>query len=71
MISCLRCSRVSGILAVAGCWSSGGAPLLLTESTFTEIIQEANVIAAESKAESPAKTNMLFKSPDLVRTGQW
>ena len=74
MISSLRFSWVSGILAVAGCWHSGGpawgAALPLTESTFTEIIQEAKVIAAASKVETPAETNMLFKSPDLVRTGQ-
>ena len=46
------------------------APLPLTESTFTEIIQEAKVIAAANKAETPAEKDMLFKSPDLVRTGQ-
>lgn len=46
------------------------AVLPLTESTFTEIIQEANVIAGSSRAVSPAKTNELFRIPDLVRTGQ-
>src|SRR5436190_1769205 len=64
MISSLRCSWATGFLAVAGCWFPGGpargAPLPLTESTFTEIIQEAKVIAAASKAETPAETNMLF-----------
>ena len=67
-------SGVSGILAIAGCLLAGGpawgAPIPLTESTFTEIIQEAKVVAATTKAETPAETNMLFKAPDLVRTGQ-
>lgn len=42
----------------------------LTESTFTEIIQEVNVVAASNKSVTRAKTNELFKSPDSVRTGQ-
>jgi len=46
------------------------AGLPLTESTFTEIIQEANVVSASNKSVTPAKTSALFKSPDLVRTGQ-
>ena len=44
-----------------------GAPL--SESTFTEIIKDVNVIADATKATSPAKPNELFKAPDLVRTG--
>jgi hypothetical protein len=44
--------------------------LPLTESTFTEIIKEANVITASNKAVSAARTNDLFRMPDLVRTGQ-
>ena len=67
-------SGVSGILAITGFLLAGGpawgAPIPLTESTFTEIIQEAKVVAATTKAETPAETNMLFKAPDLVRTGQ-
>lgn len=46
------------------------AELPLTESTFTEIIQEANVVSASNKSVTRAKTNTLFKSPDSVRTGQ-
>jgi hypothetical protein len=61
-------------LFLAGSILCGGlsesAVLPLTESTFTEIIQEANVVAASNKAVSPAKTNELFRVPDLVRTGQ-
>jgi hypothetical protein len=46
-----------------------GAAVPLTESTFTEVIREANVVAADSKAVTPAKTSALFKAPDFVRTG--
>ncbi len=46
------------------------AALPLTESTFTEIIQEVNVVQATSKSVTPARAHDLFKSPDLVRTGQ-
>ena len=45
------------------------AVLPLTESTFTEIIREANVINAANKNVSPAVTNEIFRAPDLVRTG--
>jgi hypothetical protein len=41
----------------------------LTESTFTEIIREANVVAAADKSVRPAVTNGVFRVPDLVRTG--
>jgi hypothetical protein len=42
---------------------------LLTESTFTEIIKQANVVAAADKSMTPAKVNEVFKVPDVVRTG--
>ena len=45
------------------------APVPLTESTFTEIIKEANVLGGAGNAVVPAKTNMVFHSPDRVRTG--
>jgi hypothetical protein len=41
----------------------------LTESTFTEIIREAKVLAAADKSVATAKTNMVFHAPDKVRTG--
>jgi hypothetical protein len=41
----------------------------LTESTFTEIIREANVVAATDKSIVTARTNMIFHAPDRVRTG--
>lgn len=47
-----------------------GAPAAdLKESTFTQVINEVNVIAAATKASQAAKVNDTFKSPDLIRTG--
>ena len=41
----------------------------LTESAFTEIVKDVNVVAASTKAAQPAAVNELVKAPDLVRTG--
>ena len=41
----------------------------LSESTFTEVVKEVNVVASATKTTAPAQPNALFKSPDLVRTG--
>ena len=41
----------------------------MTQSTFTEIIKDVNVVAATTKAAQPATVNELVKAPDLVRTG--
>jgi hypothetical protein len=41
----------------------------LSESTFTEVIKDVNVVASTTKAATPARANELFKAPDLVRTG--
>jgi hypothetical protein len=41
----------------------------LTESTFTEIIRQADVVAAAGQAVTPARTNEVFRVPDMVRTG--
>ena len=49
------------------CLPAFAAPL--TESTFTEIVKDVNVVAATSKAAQPATVNELVKAPDLVRTG--
>ena len=58
---------------LAGLVLSAGVPLLaslsLTESTFTEIIRTADVVTAANKSVAPARTNEVFKAPDLVRTG--
>ena len=52
------CTRVSALAVTP-----------LTESTFTEIIRTADVLAAANKSVTPAVTNTVFKVPDLVRTG--
>ena len=41
----------------------------LTESTFTEIIKQASVVAASDKAVTPAVAHEIFRAPDMVRTG--
>lgn len=41
----------------------------LTESKFTEIIQDVKIVASAGKSATPAQTNDLLKAPDLVRTG--
>lgn len=41
----------------------------LTESTFTEIVKEVNVVAATTKTAQPGAVNEIVKAPDLVRTG--
>lgn len=58
---------LAGCLVCAGLSTLAAVPL--TESTFTEVIREANVVAAGTKSVTPAKTSALFKAPDFVRTG--
>lgn len=41
----------------------------LTQSTFTEIVKEVNVVAATTKTAQPGTVNEIVKAPDLVRTG--
>jgi len=41
----------------------------LTRSTFTDVIKEVNVVAATTKAATPAAVNAVVTAPDLVRTG--
>ena len=41
----------------------------ISQSTFTEVVKNVNVIAATTKATSPANVNSEVKAPDLVRTG--
>jgi FecR protein len=58
---------LAAIFVCAGVSAFAATPL--TESTFTEIIHEANVVTAADKSVAPAKPNEVFKVPDLVRTG--
>ena len=49
-------------------WSAlAGEPL--TQSTFTDVIKDVNVVAADTKAATPATVSAIVKAPDLVRTG--
>src|SRR5579872_5808280 len=41
----------------------------LTQSTFTDVIHDVNVVTESTKTASPAKVNELFQTPNLVRTG--
>ena len=52
---------------LCACAPAFAAPL--TESTFTEVVKDVNVVAAATKAAQPATVNELVKAPDLVRTG--
>jgi len=55
------------LLVIGSLTARAAAPL--TESVFTEIINDAKVVTATTQAATPAKTNELFKAPDRVRTG--
>jgi len=54
-------------IAAGGLVSTRAAQL--TESTFTEIINQVNVLPAATRTSSPATLNELVKAPDMVRTG--
>ena len=57
---------------VATLFVSGTLSLLaepLTQSTFTEVVKDVNVVAAATKAAAPANVNEVVKAPDKVRTG--
>lgn len=59
-------------ILLAGLAVCGGLTVFadsLTQSTFTEVIHDVNVVVPTTHAATPAKVNELFKTPDLVRTG--
>lgn len=41
----------------------------LTQSTFTEVVKDVNVVVATTKAATPATVTEIVKAPDKVRTG--
>jgi len=41
----------------------------LKESTFTQVVNDVNVITMPTRATAPAQMNGLFRAPDLTRTG--
>lgn len=53
-------------MALMGLFSVGAAPL--TESTFTEIINEVATLSTTGNA-TPARTNDILQAPERVRTG--
>lgn len=57
---------LAGALAMLG-MSLPAAPL--SESTFTEVLKDVNVVTTATRTTAPAQLNALFKAPDLVRTG--
>ncbi|MBI3851100.1 MAG: FecR domain-containing protein [Verrucomicrobia bacterium] len=60
--------RILLAVAFAALASLAGAASL-TESTFTEVIKDVNVVTLPARTTQPAKVSELFKAPDLVRTG--
>lgn len=58
---------LAGLIVGVSAAALAAAPL--TESTFTEIVQDVNVVAASDKIVTPARKDASFKAPDLVRTG--
>ena len=58
---------LAGLVVCASVTAQAAEPL--TESTFTEIIKQANVVAAADKSVKAAKVSEVFQVPDLVRTG--
>jgi len=56
---------IAGLTVAAGFY---GAAAPLTESTFTEIINQVNTLAADGSA-SAAQVNERLKAPERVRTG--
>jgi hypothetical protein len=60
-------SKLLVFILVCACAPALAAPL--TESTFTEVVKDVNVVAASTKAAQPASVDEIIKAPDLVRTG--
>jgi hypothetical protein len=63
----MKTSLLLVAVVLGGGLSLRAAPL--TESTFTEVVKDVNVVAASTKAAQPANVNEIVKAPDLVRTG--
>jgi hypothetical protein len=57
------------LFAACVCASLPAFAAPLTESTFTEVVKDVNVVVASTKVAQAAAVNELVKAPDLVRTG--
>ena len=61
-------NRILFLTAIVPCTlSMHAAPI--SQSVFTDVVKDVNVLAAPTKATIPAKVNAEVKAPDLVRTG--
>ena len=58
---------VSAVVVVTLALPLNGAPL--TESTFTEVIKEVNVVDASTHTATPAMDNTVLQAPNRCRTG--
>ena len=68
----MPCTKMKTKLLLAGLVAAGSSWLAaapLTESTFTEIVKDVNVVTAATKAATAARVQAVVKAPDLVRTG--
>ncbi|MCX6895368.1 MAG: FecR family protein, partial [Verrucomicrobia bacterium] len=54
---------------IAGFAASLNAAEPLTRGTFTDVVKDVSVVAATTKAATPAAVNAVVTAPDLVRTG--
>jgi hypothetical protein len=63
----MKTSFLLAAIILGGGLALRAAPL--TESTFTEIVKDVNVVTAATHAAQPANVNEIVKAPDLVRTG--
>jgi hypothetical protein len=63
----MKISFSVSFLAASLSFSAMAVPL--TQSTFTEVIKDVNVVAGDTKAAAPAQVSGVVKAPDLVRTG--
>jgi FecR protein len=57
------------IILLAGGVAGSALAAPLAQSTFTQVIKDVNVVAADTKAAAPAQVSAVVKAPDLVRTG--
>jgi len=60
---------LAAMLAVASATFAAPTGAPLTQGTFTDVIKDVNVVAADTKAATPATLTAVVKSPNLVRTG--
>jgi len=60
---------LAAMLAVASATFAAPTGAPLTQGTFTDVIKDVNVVAADTKAATPATLTAVVKSRTFVRTG--